>query len=55
MSEAWRASYDAWLTTPPDDGCYCDGEPCDECGAPCKCCCECGDIDDMDDRDDDAA
>lgn len=51
--DAWRGSYDTWLTTPPDDGCYCDGEPCGSCGAPCTCVCECGDIDD--DRDDDAA
>lgn len=39
---AWRAGYDAWKTTPPDDGCYCDDDgECVGCGAPCRCGCEC--------------
>lgn len=39
---AWRAGYDAWKTTPPDDGCYCDDdEECVGCGATCRCGCEC--------------
>lgn len=42
--DAWRAGYDAWKTTPPDDDCSCDGEECEHCGAPCLCRCECGDI-----------